>query len=71
MNINMNVNESNEISMHSTLTVAVIAMNNKGEYGAASTLGKENVHRGQPYFPLMVLQDDIVSSRGADEFGLL
>lgn len=40
--------------MHDRLTVAVMAMNPKGDVGAASTLGPRNVHRGRPAFPLAV-----------------
>jgi hypothetical protein len=40
--------------MHEKLTVAVIAMNARGEVGAASTLGPTNVHRGRPGFPYVV-----------------
>ncbi|CAM9175978.1 unnamed protein product [Ectocarpus sp. 6 AP-2014] len=40
--------------MHDRLTVAVMAMNPKGDIGAASTLGPRNVHRGRPSFPLAI-----------------
>eukprot|EP00596_Hydrurales_sp_CCMP1899_P008952 CAMPEP_0119041298 /NCGR_PEP_ID=MMETSP1177-20130426/11512_1 /TAXON_ID=2985 /ORGANISM="Ochromonas sp, Strain CCMP1899" /LENGTH=370 /DNA_ID=CAMNT_0007007229 /DNA_START=242 /DNA_END=1354 /DNA_ORIENTATION=- len=39
--------------MHKKLTVGIIAMNSKGEIGAASTLSPENEHRGRPGFPAM------------------
>lgn len=40
-------------SMHgSSLVVGVVAMNAEGTVGAASTLGPENLHRGNPYFPV-------------------
>ena len=37
--------------MHPKLTVAVIAMDPKGNIGAASTLSCDNEHRGRPAFP--------------------
>lgn len=37
--------------MYTQLTVAVVAMDAKGNVGAASTLCESNLHRGQPYFP--------------------
>ncbi|CAB1114151.1 unnamed protein product [Ectocarpus sp. CCAP 1310/34] len=40
--------------MHGRLTVAVMAMNPKGDIGAASTLGPRNLHRGRPAFPLAI-----------------
>ena len=45
------INKDNkEFRMHAEndLVVAVIAMYNKGNCGAASTLGENNNHRGQP-----------------------
>jgi hypothetical protein len=39
--------------MHARLTVGVVAMNKRGEVGAASTLGPRNVHRGRPGFPVV------------------
>ena len=39
--------------MHARLTVGVVAMNKRGEVGAASTLGPHNVHRGRPGFPVV------------------
>ncbi|CAN0480546.1 unnamed protein product [Ectocarpus sp. 12 AP-2014] len=40
--------------MHDRLTVAVMAINPKGDIGAASTLGPRNMHRGRPAFPLAI-----------------
>jgi len=42
--------------MHSLLTVGVVAMNTKGEAGAASTLDENNQHRGRPAFPVACWQ---------------
>mmetsp|Transcript_279 Transcript_279/g.520 ORF Transcript_279/g.520 Transcript_279/m.520 type:complete len:370 (+) Transcript_279:83-1192(+) len=41
-------------SMHQQLTVAVIALNNHGQFGAATTVGLSNAHRGRTGFPAMV-----------------
>lgn len=39
-------------TMHSTLTVGVVAMDVHGNIGAASTIDASNPHRGTPYFPV-------------------
>jgi hypothetical protein len=39
-------------TMHSTLTVGVVAMDIHGNIGAASTIDASNPHRGTPYFPV-------------------
>lgn len=39
------------------LTVAVLAVDARGNVGAASTLGEHNVHRGRPAFPFVVWRE--------------
>ena len=40
-------------NMHSTLVVGIVAMDRDGRVGAASTLGEENLHRGEAFFPVV------------------
>lgn len=40
-------------TMHSTLVAGVVAMDRYGVIGAASTLDEQNLHRGEPYFPVV------------------
>ena len=55
-----------QLSMHPRLTVGVVAMNDRGEVGAASSLGPENVHRGRPGFPVVCWRG---GGRGGEEGG--
>ena len=54
-------------TMHgSSLVVGVVAMNTDGTVGAASTLGPDNLHRGNPYFPAKVWRPVPTSSTETD-----
>lgn len=37
--------------------MAVLAVDAQGNVGAASTLGKHNVHRGRPAFPFVLWRE--------------
>ena len=51
-----------ETSMHTKLTVGVIAMSPLGEIGAAGTLSLTNPHRGRPGFPVACWRRDSADS---------
>ena len=52
--------------MYSALTVGVIAVDAKGNVGAASSLCEKNPHRGNPFFEAMVWREGDVGSDGED-----
>mmetsp|Transcript_12081 Transcript_12081/g.20179 ORF Transcript_12081/g.20179 Transcript_12081/m.20179 type:complete len:165 (+) Transcript_12081:1066-1560(+) len=52
-------NDANTLdTMHTTLVVGVVAMDPQGNVGAASTLDATNLHRGEPFFPVVCWRAD-------------
>lgn len=53
-------------TFHEKLTVGVIAMDNLGNIGAASTLCEDNLHRNNPFFPALCWRQDFTSKGDND-----